>query len=213
MNVWPKQKRAALLEWRGSTQSSSSEQGGSHGQYTRTEATATLPNKAVPIPTWSRFREAAPVSAAAAGTRSADTATGADERTAGAAGAATADSGFAFRFHPPDLLPHRGLVAGGPPHRRQSHHSQCAADRRRVEHRSCLQLSSRLLALALVDVLRNDSSSTSFPMGQSSWSATKLSTGIAARRSSAKAGIAMPCVRRIRTRHSAMATSGSCWRC
>src|ERR1017187_6692752 len=152
MNVWPKQKRAALLEWRGSTQSSSSEQGGSHGQYTRTEATATLPNKAVPIPTSSRFREAAPVSAAAAGTRSADTATVADDRTAGAAGAATADSGFAFRFHPPDLLPHRGLVAGGPPHRRQSHHSQCAADRRRVEHRSCLQLSSRLLALALGDV-------------------------------------------------------------
>jgi len=32
MSAWPKQKRAALLEWRGSTQSSSSEQGGSYGQ-------------------------------------------------------------------------------------------------------------------------------------------------------------------------------------
>ena len=43
MNAWPKQKQAALLEWRGCTQSSSSEQGGSYGQYTRTEASESRP--------------------------------------------------------------------------------------------------------------------------------------------------------------------------
>jgi hypothetical protein len=46
MTAWPKQERATLLEWRGSTQSSSSEQGGSRGQYTRTEATSSRPNQA-----------------------------------------------------------------------------------------------------------------------------------------------------------------------
>ena len=48
MTAWPKQKRAALLEWRGSSQSSSSEQGGSYGQYTRTEAAAPRPDRQQP---------------------------------------------------------------------------------------------------------------------------------------------------------------------
>ena len=73
-----------------------------------------LPNKAVPIPAWACLREATAISATAAGTRSADATTVASDRTVGALDTATADSGLAFRFHPPDLLPHRGLVAGGP---------------------------------------------------------------------------------------------------
>ena len=76
------------------------------------------------------------------------------------------------------------LLLAAPCHPGQSHHSQCAADHRCVEHRSCVQLSSRLLALALVDLAARAPSGAvahraSFLMGRSSWSAMKRSASIA----------------------------------
>src|SRR5271166_2278434 len=107
MTVLAKQERAALLEWRGSTQSSSSEQGGSYGQYTRTEATTSFPI------------EATPVAAEEAGERSADAAAVAGDRAAGTHSPAAPGSRLVFRLHSSDLSPHRGIVAGGPPDPRQ----------------------------------------------------------------------------------------------
>src|SRR5271165_6089833 len=160
MTVLAKQERAALLEWRGSTQSSSSEQGGSYGQYTRTEATAPRPNQAAFSPKSTLLREGARISKEAAGSRSADAAAGASDRAKGTVGLAPIGSGFVLGFHPSDLLPHCGLVAGGTPYPRHSHHSEYAADRRCAERRSRFQLSSGLLALALVDVAAGTLSGT-----------------------------------------------------
>src|SRR5262249_3950554 len=152
MTVWPQQERATLLEWRGSTESSSSEQGGSHGQYIHTEATVSHPEQATPPSKATSLGEGASLSKAAAGSRSAGAGAGASDRAKGTFGRAASGPGHELGFQSSDLLPHRGLVAGGIPDSRHSHHSEYAADCLRAECRSRLQLSSCLLALALVNV-------------------------------------------------------------
>ena len=152
MTAWPKQIRATLLEWRGSTHSSSSEQGGSHGQYTYKEATASRPNQPAFASKPTFPCEGARISKATAGSCSADAAAGASDRAKGTAGLAPIGSGSVLGFHPSHLLPDCGLVAGGTPYPRHSYHSEYAADGRCAERRSRLQLSSCLLTLALVDM-------------------------------------------------------------
>src|SRR5262245_27481210 len=115
MTVWPKQERAALLEWRRSTQSSSSEQGGSHGQYTRTEATSSRPRQATVSSESMSLGEGARVSEETAGPRSADATARAGDRAKSTVGPPACGSSHRLGFQPPDLLPDCGLVAGRTP--------------------------------------------------------------------------------------------------
>src|SRR5579885_1734056 len=109
MTGWPKHKRAAWLEGRGYNTSSSSEQGGSHGQYTQSRSAASLPS------------EAAAPSPATASAGPARTAATAGPRTAGAVGVAPAVARLGRCLHPADLSSLRGVVVGGAADHRQSH--------------------------------------------------------------------------------------------
>src|SRR5579885_1039011 len=140
MTGWPKHKRAALLEWRGYNTSSSSEQGGSHGQYTQSRSAASLPG------------EAAAPSPATASAGPARTAATAGPRTAGAVGVAPAVARLGRCLHPADLSSLRGVVVGGAADHRQSHDSQCPADGGPSGGGTSAHGSPRFLAPASVDL-------------------------------------------------------------
>src|SRR5436305_139260 len=139
MSSCTKQKRAALMEWKGVTRSLRSKQGSSYDHYSHGPTTQAI--ESLPTPTPPATQHAAACAAATlppGGTSS--------------GGAALVPPGLRRSLHAPDLLPllypgARGRIDHGQPYGHES-----AAYARHLGARGFFQLPSRLLETTLVAV-------------------------------------------------------------
>src|SRR5260370_15844052 len=139
MSSCTKQKRAALVEWRGLTQSSHSTQGSSYGHYSQGPATQAIETLQASTP--QATQSAAARSAAAL-------------PTGGTCSFGPALSPASLRrgLHPSDLLPLLRPVARGGIDHGQPHRPELAAHARRLGTGIPFQLPPRLLETTLVAV-------------------------------------------------------------
>src|SRR5260370_372778 len=139
MSSCTKQKRAALVEWRGLQQSSHSMQGSSYGHYSQGPATQAIETLQAPTPQ---------------ATQSAATRSAAALPTGGTCsfGPALSPASLRRSLHPSDLLPLlRPAACSGIDHG-QPHGPELTAHARRLRAGISFQLPPRLLETALVAV-------------------------------------------------------------